>query len=366
MHPRTLNEPTAARVFKENPRQFAIGFHLLQIMPKVFESVRRPARLALFAAVAIGTAFPVAISAQAKLSADEIKSLAVVQMAIGAVRDSVDKELAMLRNKTVSMQKELREKMRTEVGAILTRASMSDSVYQRRRFVISTDSASRNAFDAAVVVLSGQPLPGAVAAVPIPAPTMAVPANAMGNHIGHVVNSFSDTPDKTGFLTMAMNEVRTAQQHAALAMRAPTNLAMMKLHAGHIINALDPTIVTAGPGKQYGVKKAATNMATHIEMAGKAEGSNSNALAQSTLVAAAARSTVARANEVIALAQKIQAATDAQSAAALLAQIVPLCDQLIAGFDANKDGKIDVAAPEGGLLQAQQHIALMLAPEKMP
>ncbi|MEP6781856.1 MAG: hypothetical protein ABJC26_18300 [Gemmatimonadaceae bacterium] len=333
-------------------------------MPKVFNSVLHAARLALLAAISIGAAFPVAISAQAKLSTEEIKSLAVVQLAIGAVQDSVDKELAMPRNKTLSMQKELREKMRTEVGAILTRASMSDSVYQRRRFVISTDSASRKAFDAAVVLLSGQPLPGHVAAVAIPAPTMVVPANAMGNHIGHVVNSFNDTPDKTGFLAIATSESKVAQQHAALAMRAPTNLDMMKLHAGHIINALDPTIVTAGPGKQYGVKKAATNMATHVEMAGKAEGSNPNALAQSTLVAAAARSTVARADEIIALAQKIQAATDAPSAAALLAQVVPLCDQLISGFDANKDGKIDVAAPEGGLLQAQQHVALMLAPEK--
>ena len=254
--------------------------------------------------------------------------------------------------------------MRTQVGAILTKASLSDSAYQRRRFLISTDSASRKAFDAAVVVLSGAPLPGQVAAVPIPAPTMAVPANAMGTHIGHVVNSFNDTPDRTGFLTMAMTEAKVAQQHAALAMRAPTNLDMMKLHAGHIINALDPTIVTAGPGKQYGVKKAATNMAAHIEMAGKAEGSNPSALMHSTHVAAAARSTVARADEIIALAQKIQASTDAPAAAAFLAQIVPLCDQLIAGFDANKDGKIDTAAPEGGLTQAQQHVALMLVEKK--
>ena len=32
---------------------------------------------------------------------------------------------------------------------------------------------------------------------------------------------------------------------------------MIQTHAGHVINAIDPTIVAQGPGLGYGVKKAA-------------------------------------------------------------------------------------------------------------
>ncbi len=326
----------------------------------------KPARLPLLGAIVVALAAPSVVSAQSKLTTDEIKSFAAIQAQISVVQDSVDKQLAASKNKTQSMQAELREKMRTQVGAILTRNSLTDSAYQRRRFLISTDSASRKAYEVAYATVTGVPTPGQVAVVPIPPPTMVVPANAMGTHIGHVVNSFNDTPDKSGLLTMAMTEAKVAQQHAALAMRAPGNLAMMQLHAGHVINALDPTIVTAGPGKGYGVKKAATNIATHIELAGKADGANPAALMHSTHVATAARSTVARADEIIALAKQIQAATDAPAAAALLNQMAPLCDQLLTGADTNADGKIDWSAPEGGLAQVQQHVTLMLGTDKKP
>ena len=321
------------------------------------------------AALLLAISIPAALSGQSaksRLSPEEIKALAAVQVAISVVQDSIDKQLAASANKKNSTQAELREKMRTQVGAILTRNSLTDSAYQRRRFLISTDSTSRKIYEVAYATLSGVPTPGQVAVVPIPPPTMAVPANAMGMHIGHVVNSFGDTPDKSGLLTMANTEARIAQQHAALAMRATGNLAMMQLHAGHVINALDPTIVTAGPGKGYGVKKAATNIATHIELAGKAEGANPMALMHSTHIAASARSTVARADQIIALAKQIQASTDAPAAAALLSQMSAMCDQLTAGADANTDGKIDWNAPEGGLMQVQQHVALMLGADKKP
>ena len=39
----------------------------------------------------------------------------------------------------------------------------------------------------------------------------------------------------------AMAEARVAVQHAGLAARNPANLDAMKLHAGHVINAVDPT-----------------------------------------------------------------------------------------------------------------------------
>ena len=324
------------------------------------------ARHALFAAFVSVLAFPAAALAQSpaiRLTPDEIRSFAAVHAAILIVQDSAGKELSLQKNKKDETQAELRAKMRTQIAAILKKNSLSDSAYQRRRFMIGTDGTARKMFDSTLAVLTGAPLPGQVRVAPA-APVVAVPAGPVGVHVGHVVNSFGDTPDKSGLLPMAIAEQKIAAQHAALAMRNPMNLSMLQLHAGHVINALDPTLVTAGPGKQYGVKRAATGVAAHIELAAKAEGATPAHLMHSKHVATAARSTVARADQIIALAQKVQMATDAAAAAQFMSQVAQLCDQLMTGADTNSDGRMNWDAPEGGLAQAQEHVTLMLAPPK--
>lgn len=324
-------------------------------------------RHAINAALACALALPAALSAQStpkKLTPDEINKLATVHAAILVVQDSVDRELTMQKNKKDESQQELREKMRTQVAAVLKKYSMPDSVYQRGRFIVGTDGGARHVFDSTLAVLTGAPLPGQVRATAAPAPTVTVPAGPVGTHIGHVANSFMDTPDKLGLLPMAIAEQKIALQHAQLALRNPTNLAMLQLHAGHVINALDPTIVAMGPGKGYGVKKAATGIAAHIELAGKAEGATVPQVTHSKHIAAAARSTVTRAEEIIVLAQKVQMATDAKVAAELMNQISQKCDQLMTGADVNADGRMNWDAPEGGLAQVQEHVTLMVAPAK--
>jgi hypothetical protein len=148
-----------------------------------------------------------------------------------------------------------------------------------------------------------------------------------------------------------------------LASRAATNLDMMKTHAGHVLNALDPTVMATGPGLGYGVKKAATGVATHIELAAKAQGASANVIMHATHIATSARNTVQRADKAIAIAQQIQAATTAADAAALVSQLVSITDQLINGADTNGDGRITWEEGEGGLQQADDHVALMLKAE---
>jgi len=78
------------------------------------------------------------------------------------------------------------------------------------------------------------------------------------------------------------------------------------------------------PGLGYGLKRAATQVAIHIELAAAAEGASPTVVAHSKHVAIAARSTAARADQLLALAQKVQAATSAADAAALVSQMVSL------------------------------------------
>jgi hypothetical protein len=293
-----------------------------------------------------------------QLSRDDIAALARVQVAIIAARDSVNVQRARPGNKTMQAQQALQEKLRTEVQEMLKHVGLTDAEYQRRTFVISTDTASRRIFDSVVVAVTGAPLPGYAARAAI----LAVPAGPVGVHLGHVMNGFNETPSLQGLLPAALAEARIAIQHATLAGRQPENLEYMKTHVGHVVHALDPTIIKMGPGMGYGVKKATAGAISHIEMAAAAEGASPNVVGHSKHVVVAAKNTLMRVDQLLALAQQVQSATVAAEASKLISQIVSLAEQLVAGADTNGDGRVTYDAPEGGLQVADEHVRLMLRP----
>jgi len=316
------------------------------------------------AQAATPTASQSATAGAAGMTRDELVAFAKLEIAISLARDSAQFQLALARNKTPAMQQQLREKLSAQIAEIVQRAGTTQAEYDRKTFLVSTNADARKIFDGLVAQITGVPTPGQVIA---PAATAAikVPDGPVGLHIGHVVNGFGDTPSNQGLLPVALAEAKTAAQHATLAARTPTNLEMMKLHAGHIINAIDPTIVAAGPGLGYGAKKAAIGTGNHIELAAKAPGASPSAIMHASHVAMSAKNTVARCDQIIALAKQVQAATAASDAAALMSQLVSLTAQLTAGADANGDGKIGWQENEGGLQQAQEHVTLLLAGEGM-
>ena len=183
-------------------------------------------------------------------------------------------------------------------------------------------------------------------------------ANMVQTHIGHVMDSFNGTPMNMGLLPTAMAEARTAAQHAGLAAKS-TTLAMIQTHAGHVLNAIDPTIVEKGPGLGYGLKKAATGVATHADLAGKAPEASAGVKTHSMHVNTAATNAAALADEVVAIAQKIRASTSLEEAQKLAAEMQTKAEQITSGVDADNNGAISWNKPEGGLMQAQQHMGLM-------
>lgn len=182
-------------------------------------------------------------------------------------------------------------------------------------------------------------------------------------HIGHVMSNWRDTPGGVGFLIAALIDAKVAASHAKLAGRNPDNLDEMKLHAGHVLNALDPSIEPKGPASGYGVKKAATGALQHIDFAAKAEGASANVKTHATHVAASLGDAVQWTDQAIAVAQKIRAATSAAEAAPLVQELSTLTAQIVDGVDANKDGQIGWQTGEGGLAQAQAHMGLMMKGE---
>ncbi len=327
------------------------------------------------------------------LPTDEAAALARLTAAIAQVRDSAQKQLSLVRNKSPHAQQQLRQQTATQVAGLLKQANLTEAEYRRRTYVVSTDSAARRAFDATLAALttpaapgataSGQAAPGqaapsqssAAAAETAPAATApvaeqvataALPAGPLGAHLGHVLQSFGDTPNKQGLLPTATAEARTAATHAGLAARDLNDLVAMQLHAGHVLHAVSPAAGSSGPGLGYGVKRAAEGVAAHVTMAGAVQGAPADVAMHAMHVATAARTTVSRTDQIATLVKRIQEAKTANDASSLVSQLVSLANELTLGRDADADGRFEWKEPEGGLQQAEEHAKLLVTAAAVP
>lgn len=295
-------------------------------------------------------ALPVTASAQQAIAPDQLAAYTKAYTAIGQLRDRMEAEFADPQNKKPEAIDQLQLKMRTEVAKIVKDNGLTDAQYNNITFAISAEPEQRKAFE---LLMGIAPL-----APPPPAVTMSADANA-NPHIGHVMTSFSSTTNAEGLLPAAMSEAKVVIDHAALAKRNASSLDAMKLHAGHVIHAVEPVAGVSGPGTGFGLKKAAASVAQHIELAAKAPGATPAVTTHSVHIAASARNTVKRSDEILVIARKIQAATSVSEAASLVDQLVKICGFLLPGADANGDGKIGWEDGEGGLAHVGQHLGLM-------
>src|SRR5262245_16001946 len=190
-----------------------------------------------------------------------------------------------------------------------------------------------------------------------------VEAIAAHLHLGHVMTNWRDTPQNVGFLTAAISDANVGAVHAKLALQATDDLAAMKLHAGHVLHALDPSIEPRGPASGYGVKKAATGALQHLDFAVQGEGTTANIKMHATHVSASLNNVLQWTERAVAVAQQIRSADSAAAAAALLNELVSLTTAITDGKDANNDGQVGWQSGEGGLQQAQIHMALLMKGE---
>ena len=177
-------------------------------------------------------------------------------------------------------------------------------------------------------------------------------------HLGHVGESWGDTPENVGLLVAAQQEAEVAEAHAGYA-AGSEDLARVKGHIGHVMHAIDPTSTEGGPGKGYGLIKAADGTVRHITMAGEADDASENAARHAPHVAQAATNASGWATQVMELAQAVQASNDLAEAQALAGQIHELTAAILNGVDANGDGRIGWQEGEGGIAQATQHFGFI-------
>jgi hypothetical protein len=183
--------------------------------------------------------------------------------------------------------------------------------------------------------------------------------NPVHTHIGHAAIAFDDTPGGQGLLPTALQEAEIAAQHAQLAGEDLENLDGMRRHAGHVLHALDPSVMAGGPGLGYGVKQGASGAALHVGMALEPDGASENLTVHANHILTALANVTQWTDEAIALAQRLQLAASATSAASLATQLDALCHSIVYGRDTNRDERVGWQEGEGGLRQAMQHMNLM-------
>jgi len=167
------------------------------------------------------------------------------------------------------------------------------------------------------VRITGELKDGAIVATKIEA----IPAHL---HLGHVMTNWRDTPANVGFLIAAISDGRVAAVHADLAAKSADDLEAMKLHAGHVLNALDSSVEPKGPGSGYGVRKAATGALQHLEFAVQAEGVTDNVKTHAAQVSASLNNVLQWTDQAVNLAQKIRTATTAAQAAVMVNDLTAL------------------------------------------
>ena len=165
------------------------------------------------------------------------------------------------------------------------------------------------------------------------------------DHMGHVMDSFGDTPGKVGLLTILEQEAKTAADHAGYGKSNPS------AHMAHVRNALDPSMEKSGPGKGYGVIKAAEALIAHMDMARKAADANDSLKTHSEHAITSAKNVAGWAKQAMEKSKDVSTKS--------MEEIIQLTQWILNGRDANGDGKISWQEGEGGIVQIKQHLGFV-------
>ena len=182
--------------------------------------------------------------------------------------------------------------------------------------------------------------------------------SAAHRHIGHVADMWRDTPDQVGLLVAAQQEAEVAAQHAGLA-AGSEDLAGIQRHIVHVLHAIDPSTSERGPGKGYGLTKAASGAAQHIGLAAESEDASNAVKTHSNHVGTSAGNVVTWAEAIMEKAGMVASTTDMESAKAMADEIAALTQAILTGMDADGNGRVTWQEGEGGLEQAATHLRLM-------
>lgn len=169
-----------------------------------------------------------------------------------------------------------------------------------------------------------------------------------------------DTPDKEGLLPLAEREGKTALFQANQAIDAVGDKRAVDQHLRNLVHAIDPRRQSQGPGKGYGLMRAAAAILARMQVAQSRSDASANVKTFGKRIMASADHTVQLAREAMTLADKAQKGTDPH----LKETLTTIRDHVSAamvGRDDDGDGTIQPA--EGGLKQVREAMARLIKAE---
>jgi hypothetical protein len=95
-------------------------------------------------------------------------------------------------------------------------------------------------------------------------------------HVGHTITAWPETAGKKGLFPIAEEEAKIVSEHAGYAVAGARDIAQVKMHLGHVLNALNPALEAQGPGTGYGLLKALDGSADHLGFAREVKDASEN------------------------------------------------------------------------------------------
>ena len=173
------------------------------------------------------------------------------------------------------------------------------------------------------------------------------------------------TPDGKGYLPMAAAEVYTALVAVKTALHTPEDLEKLSAGAKGGAARHRPIRIKEGPGRGFGVEKAAKGIISYVTAAGKSSDASQKVRSYARWVSTSAENFVVRADRITELLGKVMCMKTAKNAARVLRLVSRMCQEILLGKDTNKDGKVSWKKHEGGLAQAERYTTMMLRLEKL-
>jgi len=198
--------------------------------------------------------------------------------------------------------------------------------------------------------------------VPGSAPRTGGSPVAPNAHVGHLAETFAQTPGRRGLVATATTEAGVGLLHANLAAGDLSDLDAMRRHGADVLQTLVPDGSMGGPGVGFGLVRAAEEAARHAELAAAAPDASASLRTHAGHVATIARGVARRGEEAATISRELRDATSMRVASPLVARLRAAMYALAEGADVDGDGDLALDG-EAGLQQLEAHVYLMLEGE---
>ncbi len=175
--------------------------------------------------------------------------------------------------------------------------------------------------------------------------------------VATITQSASDTPNRVGYLAVALQDAESMVQHATRAATLGSNSAALRNELLQIRQAMaaDQAPVSGG-ASGFGLRRAVTAISERVGEAAAAVDASVNIRGEAVRIRRSARNVLERCDRIDGLLAQLEQVPDPKRAQRLFGDLQTLAEQVLTGVDANGDGLVTWRRGEGGLVTIRDHL----------